>query len=100
MRFVDARDLGDNRRLVYDTRINVIYDPVKNEWDFLSGMSRSVPCGPDVQNGNSLLTNVSMGAEISPLIMGHVKKGADRSKMTFGPLLGALMRGEREVKIL
>jgi len=62
-------------------------------------MSRSVPCGPDVENGNSLLTNVSMGAEISPLIFGHVKEGADRSQIKYGPMLDAMMKGETEVKI-
>ncbi len=99
LRFTDARDLGDGKRLVYDTRINVLYDPLEKRWEFLSGMSRSVPCGPDVKNGNSLLTNVSMGAEISPLIMGHVKEGADRSEMKFGPLLDALMEGKTEVEL-
>ncbi len=99
MRFVDARDLGGEKRLVYDTRINVLYDPMAEKWEFLSGMSRSVPCGPMVENGNSLLTNVSMGAEISPLIMGHVRDNADRSVIKFGPLLGAMMEGKSEVVI-
>ncbi len=99
MRFVDARDLGDNKRLVYDTRINVLYNPYDEKWEFLSGMSRSVPCGTTIENGNSLLTNVSMGAEISPLIMGHVKEGADRSEMRHGPLLGAMMKDETEVEL-
>ncbi|MBN1354850.1 hypothetical protein JXA40_01125 [bacterium] len=98
LRYTDARDLGNNKRLAYDTRINVIYDPVEKKWDFLSGMSRSVPCGPDVPNGNSLLTNVSMGAEISPLIMGHVKPGADRSEIKYGPLLGAMVQGKTELE--
>jgi hypothetical protein len=99
MRFVDARDLGEGKKLAYDTRINVLYDSKNKKWEFLSGMSRSVPCGKTVENGNSLLTNVSMGAEISPLIMGHLKKGADRSEMTFGPLLSALNKGNTEVEI-
>ncbi len=99
MRFVDARDLGGGKRLAYDTRINVLYDSKNKKWEFLSGMSRSVPCGETVENGNSLLTNVSMGAEVSPLIMGHVKKGADRSEMKFGPLLTALNEGKTEVEI-
>jgi hypothetical protein len=97
MRFIDARDLGGGKRLAYDTRINVLYDPLNEKWEFLSGMSRSVACGPTVTHGNSLLTNVSMGAEVSPLIMGHVKPGADRSAIKFGPLLGALMEGKNEV---
>jgi hypothetical protein len=96
MRFIDARTLDRSRHLAYDTRINVIYDPMAEKWDFLSGMSRSVPCGPSIENGNSLLTNVSMGAEISPLIMGHVKKDADRSQIVFGPLLSALMNGKSD----
>ncbi|MBN2384022.1 hypothetical protein JXQ70_14195 [bacterium] len=96
MRFPDARDLGGGKKLVYDTRINVLYNPKTDEWEFLSGMSRSVPCGEGVDNGNSLLTNVSMGAEISPLIMGHVKKGADRSQIKYGPILTALMNGKTE----
>jgi len=99
LRYTDARDLGNNKRLAYDTRINVIYDPVNNKWDFLSGMSRSVPCGPTVENGNSLLTNVSMGAEISPLIMGYVKPGADRSEIKYGPLLDAMVEGKTETEI-
>jgi hypothetical protein len=98
LRYTDARDLGNGMRLAYDTRINVIYDPVNDQWDFLSGMSRSVPCGQSVQNGNSLLTNVSMGAEISPLIMGHVKPDADRSELQYGPLLAAMVRGETELE--
>ena len=98
LRYVDARSLGEEKRLVYDTRINVLYDPLKKKWEFLSGMSRSVPCGPTVENGNSLLTNVSMGAEISPLIMGHVKAGADRSQIKYGPLLDAMMKGKTELE--
>lgn len=99
MRFVDARDLGGEKRLAYDTRINVLYDPLNEKWEFLSGMSRSVPCGQMVENGNSLLTNVSMGAEISPLIMGHVKDGADRSEMKFGPMLTAMNEGKTEFEL-
>jgi len=98
LRFPDARDLGGGKKLVYDTRINVLYNPKTDDWEFLSGMSRSVPCGPGVDNGNSLLTNVSMGAEISPLIMGMVKKGSDRSQIKFGPMLTALMAGKKEVE--
>lgn len=97
MRYVDARNLGEGKRLVYDTRINVLYDPLNEKWEFLSGMSRSVACGAGVESGNSLLTNVSMGAEISPLIMGHVKPGVDRSPIQYGPLLTALMNGESSV---
>ncbi len=99
MRYVDARDLGDGKRLVYDTRINVLYDPLEQRWEFLSGISRSVPCGPDVENGNSLLTNISMGAEISPLIMGRLRPGRELGDVSYGPLLAAMMRGETETKI-
>ncbi len=91
---------SEGKKLVYDTRINVLYNPYDEKWEFLSGMSRSVPCGNMVENGNSLLTNVSMGAEISPLIFGHVKEGADRSEIKYGPLLTAMMKGETEAEIV
>jgi hypothetical protein len=94
LRFPDARDLGNGVKLVYDTRINVLFDPFNEKWEFLSGMSRAVACGKNVDNGNSLLTNISMGAEISPLIMGHLKKDADRSQLKTGPMLKALMAGK------
>ncbi len=99
LRFLDARNLGDNRRLTYDTRINVIYDALNKKWEFLSGISRSVPCGPDVESGNSLLTNISAGAEISPLIMGYTKKDQTRDHMNFGPLMTALLDGKTEFDI-
>ncbi|MFH1230846.1 MAG: hypothetical protein V1709_05050 [Planctomycetota bacterium] len=98
MRMIDARDLGKNNRLVYDTRINALYDESKRKWNFISGISRSVPCGPKVKSGNSLLTNVSSGAEISPLIMGYTK-GKKSKMMTFGPLLNAMLDGKTEWKI-
>lgn len=98
LRFPDARDLGDGKKLAYDTRINVLYDPLNNVWEFLSGISRVVPCGKTVENGNSLLTNISMGAEISPIVMGHVKPGADRSQIKVGPMLKAMMKDKTEVE--
>lgn len=94
LRFVDARNLGAQDRLVYDTRINVLYNPVAGKWDFLSGISRSVPCGPAVTNGNSLLTNISAGAEISPLVIGASKPNSVVDNINFGPLLTALMQGK------
>ncbi len=98
MRMIDARNLGRTKRLVYDTRINCLYNEREKKWDFISGISRSVPCGPKVKSGNSLLTNVSAGAEISPLIMGYTK--GKRSKvMQFGPLLAAMLEGETERKV-
>jgi len=99
MRFVDARHLGGDNRLVYDTRINVLYDPLAERWEFLSGISRSVACGPNVASGNSLLTNISAGAEVSPLIMGHTRRHESLGAVTYGPLLTALMRGENETII-
>lgn len=96
-RFVDARILGEKRRLVYDTRINVLYNPARREWEFLSGFSRSVPCGDGVTNGNSLLTNISAGAEISPLIIGQVQDETVREQIEFGPLLAAMMDGKDSI---
>ncbi|OQA16211.1 MAG: hypothetical protein BWY64_02629 [bacterium ADurb.Bin363] len=98
MRIIDARDLGDDKRLVYDTRINALYNEDEKKWHLISGISRSVPCGPKVANGNSLLTNVSSGAEISILIMGRSKKGT-KSRMNFGPLLSTMIAGRKEMKI-
>jgi hypothetical protein len=94
LRTIDARPVSGNRRIVYDTRINVLYNSERKEWDVISGMSRCVPCGPTVKNGNSLLTNVSSGAELSPLIMGHSK--GFPAKISFGPLLTAMMAGKTE----
>ena len=99
LRFLDARDLGDGKKLAYDTRINVLYDELEKKWEFLSGISRSVPCGENVESGNSLLTNISSGAEISPLIMGYTKDKSTHKNMTFGPLLKALMEGKHETTI-
>ncbi|MCD4652727.1 hypothetical protein K8T06_02200, partial [bacterium] len=97
LRMVDARILGDNKRFVYDTRINVLYNAEFDKWDFISGMSRSVPCGPNVTTGNSLLTNITAGAEVSPLVMGHLrtKEGADN--LEFGPILKAIMDGQEYI---
>ncbi len=99
LRLTDARVLNDRERLVYDTRINWLYDPAAREWNFLSGFSRSVPCGPDVESGNSLLTNITSGAEISPLVIGYVKNKKFLEKLNFGPLLDALMKNKTELKI-
>jgi hypothetical protein len=97
LRIIDARDLGGGKSLAYDTRINVLYDAMQKKWNIISGISRSVPCGPDVESGNSLLTNISAGAEVAPLILGT----ADRvqSPMRFGPLLSAIMEGRTEWEI-
>ena len=96
LRIIDARELDAKNRLVYDTRINALYNEDEKKWHLISGISRSVPCGPDVANGNSLLTNVSSGAEISILIMGRSKVG--KEKMNFGPLLTAMVAGKTECK--
>ncbi len=93
LRVIDARPMEGEERLVYDTRINVIYDAMRKEWDFLSGISRCVPCGVEGA-GNSLLTNVTSGAHISPLIMGRAE--SVKAPMRFGPLLEAMLRGETE----
>ncbi len=97
MRIIDARDLRPGVRLVYDSRINVLYDAVKNRWNIISGISRCVPCGEEVTNGNSLLTNISSGAEVATLVLGRTEE--IRKPMRFGPLLTALMNGETECSI-
>ncbi len=94
MRVIDARELKPGVKLVYDTRINVLYDAMKKKWNIISGISRCVPCGPDVGNGNSLLTNISSGAEVAPLVIGKAKE--IKSPMRLGPLLSALMDGRTE----
>ncbi|MBN2382083.1 hypothetical protein JXQ70_04285 [bacterium] len=99
LRMIDARDLNDGNKLVYDTRINVLYQPDSKKWVFLSGISRSVKCGPDVEKGNSLLTNISSGAEVAPLIIGHLKNKADRNKLNFGPLLTQMMNNKTDLYI-
>lgn len=99
LRLTDARVLDEERRLVYDSRINVLYNPLKKEWQFLSGISRVVACGPKVKNGNSLLTNISSGAEIAPLIMGYSKKEELPDYIKLGPLMEALYNGYNEVRI-
>ncbi len=98
LRLVDARVLGPDKRLVYDTRINALYNAEFDTWDFVSGMSRSVPCGPGVTNGNSLLTNISSGAEVSPLILGHLRSPEGAKDLKFGPLLRAIMDGKTEIE--
>jgi len=97
LRFPDARIIGPRERLVYDTRINCLYNVERGEWEFISGISRSVPCGPEVSNGNSLLTNITAGAEISPLVLGPTSDPGFRESLSFGPLLGALMDGRTEL---
>lgn len=92
MRMIDSRACGTNR-LVYDSRVNVIYDPLKKRWDFLSGISRVVPCGPHVGNGNSLLTNVSSGASMTALVVGRTKRA---TRVEYGEFLSAMMRGGTE----
>jgi hypothetical protein len=96
MRLIDARPLAEGK-LVYDTRINVLYNEKKKVWEILSGISRVVKCGPTVTNGNSLLTNVSSGAEIAPLIIGKRKAKTSKEGMTFGPLLGTMLAGKTEI---
>jgi hypothetical protein len=98
LRLVDARRLDQDHRLVYDTRINVLYHPELG-WEFLSGMSRSVPCGMDITNGNSLLTNITSGAEVSPLVFGYSRIPDVKQGMTFGPLLTAMMEDKTEIVI-
>ncbi len=99
LRLLDARVLSDSKRLVYDTRINALYNPELETWEFISGMSRSVPCGPDVSNGNSLLTNISSGAEVSPLIIGYSRTPESHADLTFGPLLNAIMQSKTSIQI-
>jgi hypothetical protein len=96
-RIIDARRLSDKERLVYDTRINVIYNELKKEWEFLSGISRTVPTGEHIARGNSILTNITSGANIAPLIFGYTKK--DYPKANFGPLLTAMMNGKTELEL-
>jgi acyl-CoA reductase-like NAD-dependent aldehyde dehydrogenase len=98
MRVIDSRKLTEGK-LVYDTRINVLYNEKSKVWEVLSGISRVVKCGPKVQNGNSILTNVSSGAEIAPLIIGHTKKGKSLEGMSFGPLLTAMRAKKTEVDV-
>ncbi|MBN1296814.1 hypothetical protein JXA80_08525 [bacterium] len=97
LRLVDARVLSDTQRLVYDTRINALYNPEFGTWDFISGMSRSVACGPDVTNGNSLLTNISSGAEVSPLVFGHTRSEEGSKDIQFGPILKAIMENRDSI---
>ena len=98
LRLIDARVLEADKRLVYDTRINALYNAEFDTWDFISGMSRSVPCGPNVTNGNSLLTNVTSGAEISPLVIGHLRSPEGKEGLQFGPLLNAIMNEKTEIE--
>ena len=98
-----ALDQGKSREVVFgaedDTRINVIYNPEFETWEFLSGMSRSVACGPAVTSGNSLLTNITSGAEVSPLTLGYTRTEAGRTEMNFGPILNAIMNDKTEIMI-
>ncbi len=98
MRLIDSRPI-EAGRLVYDTRLNVLYNEKSKKWEFISGISRAVPCGPKVTNGNSLLTNISSGAEISPLITGKTRSKSAKDKMVFGPLLKALMDGKTKTEV-
>ncbi|MGB3976837.1 MAG: hypothetical protein WBM02_05655 [bacterium] len=98
LRLIDARVLETDKRLVYDTRINVLYNAEFGTWDFISGMSRSVPCGPNVTNGNSLLTNITSGAEVSPLVFGHLRSPEGKEGLQFGPLLNAILKGKTEIE--
>ncbi len=98
LRLVDARVLEPEKTLAYDTRINVLYNPEGDSWDFISGMSRSVPCGPTVENGSSLLTNITAGAEVSPLVLGYSRTEEAAADLTFGPLLTAIMNDKTEVE--
>jgi hypothetical protein len=99
LRLVDARKLSSAKRLVYDTRINVLYNAEFGTWEFISGMSRSVPCGQGITNGNSLLTNISSGAEVSPLVLGYSRTEAAASDIEYGPLLAAIMQGKTEIDL-
>ena len=96
LRFPDAKVLSEKEKLVYDTRINVVYNPVIKKWIFVSGISRSVKCGHGVEKGNSLLTNVSSGAEVAPLVMGYTRKGQTRDHMLFGPLAKTLLYDKKK----
>jgi len=96
LRLIDARSLEDNKKLVYDTRINVLFNP-ESGWEFLSGMSRSVPCGPEIKNGNSLLTNITAGAEVSPLLIGYSRTPESTEDLSFGPILKAIMDQKTEI---
>ncbi len=97
LRFIDARDIENNRKLVYDTRINALYDPELKKWEFISGISRVVPCGVDVDNGNSLLTNITSGAEIAPLVIGYTKNPEFKKTLNFGPLISQILKGSDEL---
>ncbi|MCK5682548.1 hypothetical protein KAJ27_00440 [bacterium] len=97
MRLIDSRFLPSGNKLVYDTRINVLYDPMANEWKFISGLSRVVPCGPKIDNGNTLLTNVSSGAFMAPLVIGKTKEKND--KVNYGPIATAIIEGKTELEI-
>jgi len=97
MRMIDSRTLKSGNKLVYDTRINVLYNPLEKKWNFISGISRVVPCGENITNGNTLLTNVSSGAFMSPLIMGYQKK--ENPSIEFGPIAKAIKEGRTELTL-
>lgn len=98
LRLIDARALTDGK-LVYDIRINVLYQPEHKNWKFLSGISRVVKCGKQVTKGNSLLTNICSGAEIAPIIFGYLKDPVFRKEIALGPMLAALMNKQPDIYI-
>ena len=91
LRVIDARNSDTGVRLAYDLRVNLIFNAVAKTWTRISGFSRGVPMGVEL-DGNSLLTNVSSGAHMSPLFIGP-RTSETGPPMTFGPLLAALNRG-------
>jgi len=97
MRIADARHIEKGHRLVYDTRINVLYDAVKKNWRFVSGLSRTVPCGPELESGNSLLTNVTAGAHLSPLMLGYTD--GKQVDVNHGPLARAILDSKTEIAV-
>lgn len=98
LRLIDARPF-DGMKLVYDTRINVLYNATTKKWNAVSGISRIVECGNHIENGNSILTNVSAGATMGPLVMGHLKDKDDNAGMGFGPIITAIAEGRESFSI-
>ena len=110
LRVIDSRPIEGGVKLAYDLRVNLLFNALEKSWTIVSGISRSVPMGVDIESdpnqrpsgepgigalgqGNSLLTHVSSGASIAPLIMGTTAPENIKA-MTFGPLLTALNQGE------
>ncbi len=106
LRVIDSRPIGSGVKLAYDLRVNLLFNAMEKSWTIISGISRGVPMGLDIESdaraegsipllgqGNSLLTNVSSGAHIAPLIMGTTAE-ENMKAMTFGSLLTALNQGE------